>query len=78
MLLLDAAQVEPSSAEELKRALKAVKAVLKLKVAAVFAAPVSEEDVPGYHSVISQPMDLHTVADKLQQHAYASLGELKH
>ena len=69
------AQAEPSSAEELKRAQKAVKGVLKLKVAALFSAPVSEEEVPGYHDVVTEPMDLQTVVDKMQQHQYASIGE---
>ena len=69
------AQAELSSAEELKRAQKAVKGVLKLKVAVLFSAPVSEEEVPGYHDVVTEPMDLQTVVDKLQQHQYASIGE---
>ena len=69
-------QAESSSAEELKRALKAVKGVLKLKVATLFSAPVSEEDVPGYHNVVTEPMDLQTVSDKLQQQQYTSIGKL--
>lgn len=68
-------QAESSSADELKRALKAVKGLSKLKVAAPFTAPVSEEEVPGYHDVVTEPMDLQSVADKLQQHQYASIGK---
>ena len=49
--------------------------VTQSKHGAPFAAPVSKEAVPGYHTVIRQPMDLGTVAGKLQQRAYPSVGE---
>ncbi len=59
---------------ELSKAQKAVKALLKLKVAAIFSAPVSEEEVPGYSRVIQNPMDLGTVLEKLKNEEYASAG----
>lgn len=59
---------------ELSKAQKAVKALLKLKVAAIFSAPVSEEEVPGYSLVIQNPMDLGTVLEKLRNGEYASAG----
>ncbi len=63
-----------AAAAELSKAQKAVKALLKLKVAAIFSAPVSEEEVPGYSLVIQNPMDLGTVLEKLKNGEYASAG----
>ena len=63
-----------AAAAELSKAQKAVKALLKLKVAAMFSAPVSEEEVPGYSLVIQTPMDLGTVLEKLKDGEYASAG----
>ena len=60
---------------ELARAGKVVRAVLKLKVAVNFAVPVREEWAPGYHSVITHPMDLGTVAARLAAGQYADAGE---
>lgn len=51
-----------------------MQALLKLKVAAIFSAPVSEEEVPGYSLVIQNPMDLGTVLEKLRNEEYASAG----
>ncbi len=62
-------------AADLSKAQKAVKGLLKLKVATVFSAPVSEKEVPGYGLVIQNPMDLGTVLDKLKGGEYASAGE---
>ena len=64
------------AAAELSKAQKAVKALLKLKVAAIFSAPVSEEEVPGYSHVIQNPMDLGTVLEKLRNGEYASAGNV--
>ena len=60
---------------ELARAGKVVRAVLKLKVALNFAVPVREEWAPGYHSVITHPMDLGTVAARLAAGQYADAGK---
>ncbi|KAL0019631.1 hypothetical protein WJX77_005620 [Trebouxia sp. C0004] len=65
-----------AAAAELSKAHKAVKALLKLKVAAIFSAPVSEEEVPGYGLVIQNPMDLGTVLEKLRIREYASAGDV--
>ena len=59
---------------ELNKAQKAVKAMTKLKVAAAFSVPVSEEDVPGYSLVVQNPMDLNTVLEKLKSGQYLSAG----
>lgn len=68
-------RTEASSAAELSSAQKAVKGTLKLKVAGPFSAPVGEEDVPGYSSVIQNPMDLGTIAEKLKNGGYAATGD---
>lgn len=70
-------QGQHSSAAELKLAQKVVKGLTKLQSAAPFLAPVSEEDAPGYHAVVKEPMDLGTVLGKLKSGAYTSLGEHK-
>lgn len=66
---------EASSAADLSSAHKAVKGTLKLKTAAPFSGPVSEEDVPGYSTVIQNPMDLGRIAEKLKNGGYATTGE---
>lgn len=65
---------DASSAADLSSAQKAVKGTLKLKAAGPFSAPVSEEDVPGYSSVIQNPMDLGSIAEKLKNGEYATTG----
>ena len=40
-----------------------------------FAVPVSEDLVPGYGTIIQQPMDLGTISQNLKQRSYNSLGE---
>ena len=49
--------------------------VMQSKHGPIFAEPVSEELVPGYHDVIKSPMDLGTVSQNLKQRAYKSLGK---
>ena len=66
---------DASSAADLANAQKVIKGILKLKVAAPFSTPVSEEDVPGYGAVIDNPMDLGTVLEKLKKGEYASAGQ---
>lgn len=66
---------EASSAADLSSAHKAVKGTLKLKAAAPFSAPVSKEDVPGYSTVIQNPMDLGSIAEKLKKGGYTTTGE---
>ena len=70
-----ASAADASSAADLSSAQKAVKGILKLKVAAPFSAPVSEEDVPGYSSVIQNPMDLGSIAEKLKNGEYTATGK---
>ena len=70
-----AAAADASSAADLSSAQKAVKGTLKLKVAAPFSAPVGEEDVPGYSSVIQKPMDLGSIAEKLKNGEYLTTGK---
>ena len=70
-----ALQVERDSDAQLKLAQKVVKGLTKLDSAAPFLAPVSEEEAPGYHSVVKEPMDLSTVLNKLKTGAYSSLGK---
>ena len=70
-----AAVADASSAADLSSAQKAVKGTLKLKVAAPFSAPVGEEDVPGYSSVILNPMDLGSISEKLKNGEYATTGK---
>ena len=38
--------------------------------AALFSAPVSDADAPGYSKVVSRPMDLGTVKSRLQRKQY--------
>lgn len=68
-------EADASSAADFANAQKVVKGILKLKVAAPFSTPVSEEDVPGYGAVIDNPMDLGTVLEKLKKGEYASAGQ---
>ena len=42
----------------------------------VFASAVSEEDVPGYRTIVSHPMDLSTMHAKAQKGAYKSWSDL--
>ncbi len=55
-------------------ALAAVRKVARSKVGALFAQPVTEEQAPGYHAAIRRPMDLGTVAQRLEAGRYKSLG----
>ena len=64
------------SAADLSRAQKVVRGVLKLKAAAPFSRPVSEEEVPGYSLAVQNPMDLRTVLEKLKNGEYTSLGRV--
>ncbi|VDN41564.1 unnamed protein product [Gongylonema pulchrum] len=43
----------------------------------VFAKPVSEKEVPGYSTVIKNPMDLSTMRKKLAKGEYKNLSQLK-
>ena len=70
----DSAAAASDLAADLSKAQKVVTALLRLKVAAIFSVPVSEEEVPGYSLVIKQPMDLGTVLEKLKKGKYASAG----
>lgn len=43
----------------------------------VFTQPVSEEAVPGYHGIISNPMDFRTMGEKLDQGLYKTMTDFK-
>ena len=45
------------------------------KHGAPFAAPVSEDLVPGYRTIIQRPMDLGTISQSLKDRSYRALGE---
>ena len=70
----DSEAAAADSVAELSKAQKVVKGLTKLKVAAAFSTPVSEEDVPGYSLVVQNPMDLGTVLEKLKNGEYSSAG----
>ena len=57
-------------------ALATVRRVARSKAGALFAQPVTEEQAPGYHAVIRRPMDLGTLAERLEAGRYKSLGAL--
>lgn len=57
-------------------ALAAISRVARSKVGVLFAQPVTEEEAPGYHAVIRRPMDLGTIAQRLETGRYKSLGAL--
>ena len=70
----DSEAAAAASAAELSKAQKVVKGLTKLKVAAAFSTPVSEEDAPGYSLVVQNPMDLGTVLKQLKNGEYSSAG----
>jgi hypothetical protein len=41
----------------------------------IFYDPVTEEDAPGYHSVISKPMSFFTMRNKMQNKEYIAYSE---
>ncbi|KRZ13228.1 Peregrin, partial [Trichinella zimbabwensis] len=55
--------------------LELVNRLLAFDVEEVFAQPVSEEVVPGYRSIISNPMDLGTMRKKVLQFEYMNVNE---
>ena len=55
-------------------AVAVVRRMMRSKAGALFAQPVTEEQAPGYHSVIARPMDLGTIAHSLEAGHYRSLG----
>lgn len=71
------AAVEPSSAEDLAAALKVVKATTRSRSGKPFGEPVTDEEVPGYSAVIKRPMDLGTIAQRLQDGYYKLTGECR-
>lgn len=64
-----------------KLALEALDAVLNTPEAQPFAHPVSEEDVPGYHTIVSDPMDLGLVRKRVETEVYpdpaAAVADIK-
>lgn len=43
----------------------------------VFTQPVSEEEVPGYHRIITKPMDLQKMKQRLEKGHYKSVADLR-
>lgn len=44
---------------------------------AMFHHPVSATDVPGYHDVVAEPMDLSTIRQKIEEERYSSDSEVE-
>lgn len=66
------------AAPERAAALRVVEAIARSPAGRPFSTPVTDDVVPGYSAAIRHPMDLGTIASRLSQDAYASLGELWH
>ena len=43
----------------------------------IFAEPVTDDIAPGYSAIISNPMDLTTIATKVEAAMYTSLQDFK-
>lgn len=41
-----------------------------------FHKPVTRKQIPRYHEVIANPMDLSTIRDKIQKHKYATADQM--
>ena len=54
----------------------AVQFVKKIDLLGFFAAPVNEDIAPGYFQIISNPMDLSTIATKVSTGSYRCFEEL--
>ena len=50
--------------------------IMQQPEAALFSAPVSDADAPGYSSVVSRPMDLGTIKGRLQRKKYLHPAEV--
>lgn len=50
--------------------------IMQQPEAALFSAPVSDADAPGYSSVVGRPMDLGTIKARLQRKQYAHPAEV--
>ena len=50
--------------------------IMQQPEAALFSAPVSNADAPGYSSVVSRPMDLGTIKSRLQRKKYLHPAEV--
>lgn len=49
---------------------------MRSDVGKLFAEPVSAQDVPDYYDIITNPMDLGQVYDKLRKRKYESLDQV--
>ena len=58
---------DPVPADWQRRVTEVVRAAIKLDVGGVFSMPVDVEAVPDYLSLVTTPMDLGTVYDKLRK-----------
>jgi len=63
--------------EERRLLLELLEKVVKCKAADLFLEPVTEEEAPGYFSVISQPMDLTTLKGMIESGAVGDLSSFK-
>ena len=50
--------------------------IMQQPEAALFSAPVSDADAPGYSSVVGRPMDLGTIKGRLQRKKYLHPAEV--
>ena len=46
-------------------------------VSDLFKEPVDSEEVPEYYDVIKAPMDLRTMREKVESHAYTSVDQFE-
>ena len=70
----------PSQAQKMneiqyKHCVKITKKLLSLPISLYFLSPVTDEIAPDYSSVISHPMDLGTVAERLDDHYYLTVKD---
>lgn len=64
-----------SASARVAAAVKIVQAIARGPSGRPFSYPITDDMVPGYSAVVQHPMDLTTVAQRLSDGAYASLGE---
>uniref|UniRef100_A0A915CYL1 Bromo domain-containing protein n=1 Tax=Ditylenchus dipsaci TaxID=166011 RepID=A0A915CYL1_9BILA len=53
------------------------KEIIAMRNAPIFTQPVSDEDVPGYNSVVKRPMDLSTIRRKIDSGSICTINEFR-
>jgi hypothetical protein len=77
-LVRDVKFVSPSSMKLMVVGCVGIQVIQKLarsRTGAAFAVPVTDDIAPNYSTEIKRPMDLGTLADRLQNGKYRSVGE---